>query len=302
MRLPSGTLTVIAAIGLASACSMPADTPDGVVVTASADGLPVSAEVRGAGAPALVFIHGWSCDRTYWRAQLEHFAPSHRVAAVDLGGHGASGQGRAEWTIASFAEDVRAVVEHLDLDSVVLVGHSLGGPVALEAALLMPGRVVAVVGVDTFMDELTGLTPDATAPWLEAMRSDFVGFTTETLRAGLFPPTTDPALVATVLADMAAAPPEVAIPAIESLWAWGTDRFGAAIDSLGVPLRVIQSEGSARLAFVTERAQRLPSFEVSIVPDVSHFLMMETPERFNRELVAAVEDALHRTSASEASR
>jgi pimeloyl-ACP methyl ester carboxylesterase len=292
MRLPPRTLPVIAAIALASACSTPADGPDGIVVTASADGIPVSADVRGAGAPALVFIHGWSCDRTYWREQMAHFAPSHRVVAVDLGGHGASGRGRAEWTIASFAEDVRALVERLDLDSVVLVGHSLGGPVALEAALLMPGRVVAVVGVDTFMDEMTGFTADATAPWLEAMRSDFVGFTTETVRAGLFLPTTDSALVAAVIADMAAAPPEVAIPAIESLWAWGLDRFGTAIDSLGVPLRVIQSEWSARLDFVTERARRLPSFGVTIVPDVSHFLMMEAPERFNRELAEAVEDAL----------
>jgi pimeloyl-ACP methyl ester carboxylesterase len=291
-----------AVIGLMSACASPADDLEGVVVTPSADGVPISAEVRGTGVPALVFIHGWSCDRSYWQAQVDHFASTHRVVAVDLGGHGASGLDRADWTITSFAEDVRAVVERLDLESVVLVGHSLGGPVALEAALLMPGRVVAVVGVDTFMDEMTGFTTDATAPWLEAMRSDFAGFTTESVRASLFLPTTDSALVAAVIADMAAAPPEVAIPALESLWAWGLDRFGTAIDSLGVPLRVIQSEWSARLDFVSERARRLPSFGVTIVPDVSHFLMMEVPERFNRELAAAVEDALRPAAASNAER
>jgi len=284
---------VLAAFGLASACAATEDTPDGVVVTPSTDGVPISAEVRGAGAPALVFIHGWSCDGRYWKAQMEHFAPTHRVVTVDLGGHGSSGLGRTDWTIASFAEDVRAVVERLDLDSVVLVGHSLGGPVALEAAILMPDRVVAVVGVDTFMDELTGFTADATASWLEAMQRDFVGFTTEIVRGGLFLPTSDSALAASVSADMADAPPEVAIPAIESLWAWGTDRFGAAIDSLDVPLRVIQTEGNARLAFITGRALHLPSFGVSIVPGVSHFLMMEAPDRFNGELAAAVEDALH---------
>ena len=65
------------------------------------------------------------------------------------------------------------------------------------------------------------------------------GLHDETVRTGLFLPTTDSALVAAVIADMAAAPPEVAIPALESLWAWGLDRFGTAIDSLGVPLRVI---------------------------------------------------------------
>jgi pimeloyl-ACP methyl ester carboxylesterase len=102
--------------------------------------------------------------------------------------------------------------------------------------------------------------------------------------------------VAAVVADMAAAPPEVAIPAIQSLWAWGTGRFGTAIDSLHAPLRVIQSEANARLDFITARAHHLPSFGVSIVPGVSHFLMMEVPERFNSELAAAIEDALHTAS------
>jgi pimeloyl-ACP methyl ester carboxylesterase len=286
-------LLIVAATGLAPACASPSDDLDGVVVTPSADGLPVSADVRGSGEPALVFIHGWSCDRSYWQAQMEHFAPTHRVVAIDLGGHGASGHGRAAWTIASFAADVRAVVERLELDSAVLVGHSLGGPVVVEAALLMPDRVVAVVGVDTFMDEMPQFTADATAPWLEAMQRDFSGFTAEVVRTGLFLPTTDSALVAGVVADMSAAPPEVAIPAIQSLWTWGTARFGAAIDSLYIPLRIIQSEASARLDFISARARHLPSFGVSVVPGVSHFLMMEVPERFNHELAVAVEDALH---------
>ncbi|KPK08869.1 MAG: hypothetical protein AMS20_01400 [Gemmatimonas sp. SG8_28] len=296
MRLLSRALTVLAAMVLVTACASPADYVDGIVVMRSADGLPVSAEVRGEGEPALVFIHGWSCDRMYWLAQMVAFAPAHRVVAIDLGGHGGSGIDRAEWTIASFAADVQTVVEQLDLESVVLVGHSLGGPVAVEAALSMPDRVVAVVGVDTFMDDMTQLTDDVTAPWLEGWQRDFAGFTAEVVRTGLFLPTTDSALVNAVVADMAAAPPDVAIPAIQSLWAWGTGRFGTAIDSLEVPLRIIQSEASARLDFVTARAQHLPSFGVSIVPGVSHFLMMEVPEQFNGELAAAIEDALRTPS------
>jgi pimeloyl-ACP methyl ester carboxylesterase len=47
----------------------------------------ISYEVRGGGRP-LVFVHGWSCDRTYWREQMDEFAKRHRVVAIDLGGHG----------------------------------------------------------------------------------------------------------------------------------------------------------------------------------------------------------------------
>jgi sigma-B regulation protein RsbQ len=86
----------------------------------AADGVEIRYEAAGSGEPALVFVHGWSCNRSYWRAQMDHFAAYHRVVAVDLGGHGESGLGRKDWTMAAFGGDVRAVVEALGLKRVVL--------------------------------------------------------------------------------------------------------------------------------------------------------------------------------------
>ena len=60
----------------------------------SPDGIPVTFETHGTGEPALVFVHGWSCDRSYWRGQVGEFARRHRVVVVDLAGHGESGAGR----------------------------------------------------------------------------------------------------------------------------------------------------------------------------------------------------------------
>jgi len=70
-------------------------------------------EVRGEGEPALVFIHGWCCDRTYWEAQLPYFAQKYKVVTIDLAGHGESGLDRKAWTMKAFGEDVAAVVEKL---------------------------------------------------------------------------------------------------------------------------------------------------------------------------------------------
>src|SRR4051794_35770106 len=103
-------------------------------VATSEDGVQVSFESRGTAAPAVVFVHGWSCDRRYWQRQLDHFAERHQVVAVDLGGHGESGSGRTNWTMPSFAADVVSVVEDLALGPMVLVGHSMGGDVVVEAA------------------------------------------------------------------------------------------------------------------------------------------------------------------------
>ena len=128
------------------------DRPHGRNRQRRRDGVDIRYEVAGSGEPALVFVHGWSCDRSYWRAQTDHFEASHRVVAIDLGGHGESGLGRKDWTMAAFGGDVRAVVEALGLRKIVLVGHSMGGHVIVEATQLMPDRVAALVLVDTFED------------------------------------------------------------------------------------------------------------------------------------------------------
>jgi hypothetical protein len=95
---------------------------------ASSDGVPIRYWATGGGEPALVFVHAWTCDHHVWDAQVAHFAGQHRTVTPDLAGHGASGRGRRDWTVEAFGEDVRAVVEALDLRRVVLVGHSMGGP------------------------------------------------------------------------------------------------------------------------------------------------------------------------------
>jgi pimeloyl-ACP methyl ester carboxylesterase len=118
--------------------------------TRSVDNIPIAYEVRGKGSPALVFVHGWSCNRGYWNAQLPPFSENHTVVAIDLGGHGESGLGRQSWTIYSFGSDVAAVVRKLGLQSVVLIAHSMGGDVIVDAARQLPGRVAGLVMVDTY--------------------------------------------------------------------------------------------------------------------------------------------------------
>ena len=99
----------------------------------------------------LVFVHGWSCDSRYWRAQIPYFSQKYRIALVDLAGHGHSGFGRSNYTMGSFGEDVLAVVEALGAEKVILIGHSMGGIVIAEAARLMPEKVLGLIGVDTLV-------------------------------------------------------------------------------------------------------------------------------------------------------
>src|ERR1700694_1615371 len=123
---------LVAAV-LVAACTKAPKSGVGSGTVSSADGVPIAYEVRGQGPTTLVFVHGWSCDRNYWRHQMDAFQGQYRVIALDLAGHGASGKGRTAWNIPNFANDVAAVVRAVDAKNVVLIGHSLGGPVVVEA-------------------------------------------------------------------------------------------------------------------------------------------------------------------------
>ena len=68
---------------------------------------------------------------------------------MDLAGHGNSSFNREEYTMVAFAEDIKAVIEKEQLESVILVGHSMAVGVIAEAAKLMPKRVKGIIGVDT---------------------------------------------------------------------------------------------------------------------------------------------------------
>src|SRR4029079_1447364 len=172
-------------------------------IARSADGIPVLFDVVGEGAPPLVFVHGWSCDRTYWSGQIDDFARSHVVVAIDLAGHGESGGGRRVWTMPAFGDDVAAVLEQLDVSGVVLVGHSMGGDVIVEAARALPERVAGLVWVDTYSTLGRVRTPEDTEEFVQPFRQDFATAVGALVRP-MFVAASDPSLVERVVADMSA--------------------------------------------------------------------------------------------------
>ena len=253
----------------------------------SADGVTISFQVQGSGSPALVFIHGWCCDRSYWDAQVAHFSKKHKVVAIDLAGHGESGLGRKVWTMAAFGEDVVAVVEKLGLDQVVLIGHSMGGAVILEAARRIPERVIGLVGADTFNNVEVNFTQDQVDIWLDPFRADFATATADLVRT-MFTPASDSALVEKIATDMSAAPAEVGLGALEELLDFRNNEITRALREVKIPVSCINSEMYP--TDIEAGRRHASSFEVVYMSDVGHFVMIEDPETFNRLLEEAVEE------------
>lgn len=241
----------------------------------SADGLLINYELRGEGLPALVFVHGWCCDHSYWQKQIDHFSSQYTVVAIDLGGHGDSGLDRDTWTMAAFGRDVVAVVEKLGLRQVVLIGHSMGGTVVVEAAQQIPGRVKAIIGVDTFKNLGQTRTQAQVEVENAPFRKDFRQATDDFVRTGMFVPTSDAALIDKIAKDMAAAPPQVGFDAGVRLDSHDAE-LQKGLQKLQVPIMSINSDYQP-----TDDAAERYGISIELMSGTGHFVMLEDPETFN---------------------
>ncbi len=250
----------------------------------SADGVQIRYEFRGEGDPTLIFVHGWCCDRNYWREQLPYFAKKHRVVAIDLGGHGESDLNRKSWTLDAFGDDVAAVAAKLFLKQVVLIGHSMGGSVIVKAAPKIPGQVIGLVAVDQFFNLEEKHKQEEADEFIAPFRANFRETVSSWVRT-VFTPKSDPTLVEWVAAHMSARPPEVGLGAATE--ADGEIAFALNVDNCLI--RALQKV-EAPLVFINSDLQptaeeinkRYPPFSnAKIVRGVGHFVMMEAPAVFN---------------------
>jgi pimeloyl-ACP methyl ester carboxylesterase len=248
----------------------------------SPDGVEIIFDVCGSGEPAVVLVHGWSCDSSYWRDQLEPLSRHYRVITLDLAGHGDSGAERREWTIASFGSDVATVVAHLGLRDVVLVGHSMGGDVVLEAARQLAKRVRGIVWVDTYNQLNRFSTPQQVRARMAPFETNFVQTTRQFVRR-MFAANADAMLIERVVADMSAAPPHVALAAMQSAWTYGSHVPGL-LRSLGIPIAAINPEDPAS----DLKSMHEHGIDVTCISGAGHFVMMEQPQRFNECLLKVI--------------
>jgi pimeloyl-ACP methyl ester carboxylesterase len=246
------------------------------------DGLNLVCEVRGQGDTALVFLHGWCGDRAYWKHQVDAFAPDYRVVTLDQAGHGESGKDRKVWSAGGLAGDVETVVKALGLKRVILVGHSMGGPVALLAARRMPGTVVAVIGVDTLHNAEDETPEEVRKKFIEAFEKDFKGMMRVGL-AGLVHDKTDAELKKWLVTRAEAQDPKMAVGLMRDLSGLDTKKL---LKEARVPVRCINSTGGYQFFTPTavEVNKKYADFNAVTIEGVGHYPMLEKPSEFNHKL------------------
>jgi len=298
--LPGFITALVLSITLA-ACSKPETPPPAAAPAASneraepapgaariaiaPDGVHVQYRVYGSGEPALVFIHGWSCDSNYWREQVAAFDTKYTLVTVDLAGHGGTDGNRTDWTIARFGQDVATALSAVPNQQVILVGHSMGGPVAIEAARLLKSRVIGIIGVDTFKSIGAPVPTKAQVDAaLKPFEADFIGQTRSLVADHLFVKGAHPQLAQKIAYDMSLSPPRVAVPSMRAVLGYD---FSEPLKDISVPIVAINSDLGEPVNEVRIR-KLLPKFRAVTLAGTGHFLMMEDPRRFNPALDAEV--------------
>jgi pimeloyl-ACP methyl ester carboxylesterase len=290
---PAAPAAHSAVAAAAPATGASADPGEGPRITMSPDDVHIEYHVYGHGEPAVVLIHGWACDESYWNAQIAALQPHYTVVALNLAGHGASGRNRSDWSIANYAQDVAAVVHEVPNTQLVLVGHSMGADVALAATPLIGSRVIGIVAVEALRS--VGEPPLAARDIerrVAPFSSDFIGATRNLVSSSLFEKGADPVLVQKVAYNMSLRPPAVAVPSMRSLLSMD---LAGLLPAIHVPVYAINSDLAPTDAARIRRS--LPDFTLDVLDHSGHFLMLEAPARFNplllKDIAAIVQRAPH---------
>ncbi len=253
--------------------------------TSTPDGVTLRFDEAGAGDPAIVFVHGWCCNRSDWRHQIAHFSRHHRVLALDQRCHGESDKPDQDYTIGGFVDDLAWFIGDRGLDRPVIVGHSMGGLITMNLARKHPDIARAIVIVDAPSTPLPEQLQPVAESTLAALQSDAYKQVAEGfVRMFMFDTNSPPGLADETIAAMSTTPQRLMHTAL-------ADMFGPhAMEPGPIPVPALYIRAATNFATEDALAERYPGLEVTTV-DCAHFIQLEKPDETNalvESLVARV--------------
>jgi len=260
-----------------------AETPAGVAHSVQLDGGKVHYTEYGTGENALLFVHGWSCDETFWAGQTPLGAKVH-VITLDLPGHGQSDKPQSPYTMDLYVRAIDAVLRDAKVKAAVLVGHSNGTPVIRQFYRKFPEKTRALVIVDG------GLRPRADKATMEKFLAPLKGPNYEE-NVGKFVDNMTSSIADTALRE------KIKTTMLRTPQYVGVSEFEATLDpelwkpdKITVPVLMLLAKQPAWNAEYEQFARSIVStLDYQVWEGVSHFLMMEKPEEFNRAIVTFLE-------------
>jgi pimeloyl-ACP methyl ester carboxylesterase len=240
----------------------------------------------GAGEPPIVFVHGWCCNNGYFAPQAKAFKKRHRTISVDLRGHGRSGKPkRQEYSPRVFADDVAWMCGELDVQKPVVVGHSMGGLVALQLAASHPDLASGIVLVDPAPIIKNEATIGMFKGMAESLRgAGYLDVVRGFVNSGLFAPGDDEAVKARVVDEISSARQHVMAGCADGMLAFDGE---AALRAAKVPGLVIWA-GDPPPDFPRMR-ELMPTLSQAKTFGAGHFHQLLVPDQVNAMIARFVQ-------------
>jgi len=242
-------------------------------------------EVSGDG-PPILFVHGLGGTSNVWQPQRAVLSRLFKVITLDLPGSGRSDRSERTYTMERWAEQIVALADHLALDKLILVGHSMTTLLAQKVAARYAARLTALV----LCGPITELPPagkDAFVKRAEAVQQSGMIAIADAVLAGALSPATreaNPAL-AGLYREMLLAndPPAYAAQCLALVD--GSARADQA--QIKCPTLILVGDQDAVTPLTNARAiaAAVPSARIRIVPATAHATMLERPEAFNAMII-----------------
>jgi pimeloyl-ACP methyl ester carboxylesterase len=244
----------------------------------------------GDGDITLLFVHGAFINKEYWADQLEYFKINYTAIAPDLPGHGASGKNKSDWTIESYGDDIATFIEALNLENVILIGHSMAADIVLEVAVKGLRAVLGVIIIDNLKTAGTSLpreVMDQVDTILQNLRTDFANTTEGYVRQGLVTKETDPSLVHRVVEDFRNAYQPMALGAIQSSFTFAP-RERELLQRLQQKIYIINVD------YIPTNEELLKQYasggyELHQIHGTSHYPMLEEAQVLNEALEKVID-------------
>ena len=278
MRHFATSAILLAAAGAASAAERWLELPEPPAMPAAAQSgmAPVNDiemyyAVYGEGDPVLL-IHGGLGHADIWANQVADLMTDHTVIVADSRGHGRSTRSEQPFGYDLMASDYLALLDFLEIDKVDLVGWSDGGIIGIDIALTHPERLdrlfaqaanVTTDGVDPAVE-----TNPTFAAYIERMGADYARLS----------PTPDQY--------------EAFVGQIAQMWASQPDWSDAALGGITTPVAVVLGDHDEAItrAHTDHMAATIPGAELVILPEVSHFAMLQAPEEYTAAVRAFIDE------------
>ena len=230
---------------------------------------------------ALVLIHGWTMNNDNWNAQVPTLVKRNRVIAIDLPGHGQSDKPKTTYSMDYFARAVDAVMRDAKVKRAVLVGHSMGTPVARQFYRKYPEKILAIVIVDG------SLRPFSDKALIDKMLAGLRSPGYMQVGTQMFTMMSGPGLAAEakdrIMTSFANTPQHVLVSAMEAM----TDPSIWGDDKINVPILAVMAKNPFLPPNAEESFRALaPKMEFYMWDNVAHFLHMERPQEFNQAVLA----------------